>query len=635
MAKAAENYCAYLNASLQGLDKMARQLKNHPFLTTRRAAEIIAVPTLLLYMLNHDDEDYQNLNDRTKDNYYCIPNPAKEGTFIKIPKSREYGVAMGALWERFLRLADGEDAESAFDGIGGQFLTNIAPSNPFTDNIAKTLFIDLPNNRDFAGRSIVPERLKSLSPENQYDYSTSGAGIALSKAWNATGGKILPQVSPMQVDYLIDSNLGFVGDIILGSSQRGNRSVADVLRSVITEPVIRKLTADPMYQNGVTDAFYRELEQAETTANDKNLTEGLEARAVTPEEKYLSALKAASTEISQLRQQEREILSDLSIDAREQEEQVREIRREINQIAKAAPGKAAAERDAWAKNYVMEISHMTDEKQAHARAAHQEGGTPYADFVRYDDRYNLLKKDKEAGAAADRAQLASYLEADEGLNQEQKEGIYEHLLIQTLGDSRKEDWENTYKGRITPSLFFEIANEYSEINDNLDNVESGKAQAKATAFSMYLDGLGLSDELREQVENDFKYFNQNPAKPQNYTFDMLRERGGKNEKAYATAMEKSGITVEDYDTIKAMKNAKDADGSYTYKKDDIVQAMREKGWTSAQINAVCGAFGWKPPASSSKKKSSGSKKSSSSGGSSTGKTLRRLTGLPTLPALGR
>lgn len=625
MAKAAENYCAYLNASLQGLDKMARQLKNHPFLTTRRAAEIIALPTILLYMLNRDDEDYQHLNDRTKDNYYCIPTG--KGTFIKIPKSREYGVAMGALLERFMRLRDGEDPETALDGIGGQFLTNIAPSNPFTDNIAKTIFIDLPTNQDFAGRSIIPERLANLSPENQYDYTTSKAGIAASKAWNATLGRLFPKMAPIQADYLIDSNLGFVGDMILGSTQQGSKSVKDVLKAVIAEPVVRKLTADPLYQNGVTDAFYKELSKAEIAANDKNLTEGLESRVITPEEKYLSALKKSSSEISELHKQEREILSDTTISKQEQEAQTREIRREINRIALGAKGQAEQERDAWAKNYVPEISHLTDEKQKEARTAYEQNGTPYTDFVRYDDRYRLLQKDKETSSAADRAKLAGYLEDDDTLTDAQKEGLYEHLLIPYLSDSRKEDWDNTYKGKVAPSLFFEIANEYSQIGDELDDLEKGKAQAKATAFSMYLDGMGLSDDVRGQVENDFKYFNMNPAKSENYTFEMMRKNGGKNEQAYADALKQSGLSIETYYEIKDMKNAKDADGSYTYKKDDIVQEMRDKGFTTAQINAVCGAFGWKAPSSR------GSKKTSS--GSSTGNTLRRLTGLPKLPKLGK
>ncbi len=631
MAKATENYCAYLNASLQGLDKMARQLKNHPFLTTRRAAEIIALPTILLYMLNKDDEDYQHLNDRTKDNYYCIPTG--KGTFIKIPKSREYGVAMGALLERFMRLRDGEDPETALDGIGGQFLTNIAPSNPFTDNIAKTIFIDLPTNRDFAGRSIIPERLANLSPENQYDYTTSKAGIAASKAWNATLGRLFPKMAPIQADYLIDSNLGFVGDMILGSTQQGSKSVGDVLKAVIAEPVVRKLTADPLYQNGVTDAFYKELSKAEIAANDKNLTEGLESRVITPEEKYLSALQASSSEISELRKREREILSDTTISKQEQEAQAREIRREINRIALGAKAQAEQERDAWAKNYVPEISHLTDKKQKEARAAYEQNGTPYTDFVRYDDRYRLLQKDKETSSAADRAKLAGYLEGDDTLTDAQKEGLYEHLLIPYLSDSRKEDWDKTYKSKVAPSLFFEIANEYSQIGDELDDLEKGKAQAKATAFSMYLDGMGLSDDVRSQVENDFKYFNMNPAKSENYTFEMMRKNGGKNEQAYADALKQSGLSIETYYEIKDMKNAKDADGSYTYKKDDIVQEMRDKGFTTAQIGAVCGAFGWKAPSSGSGKSSSGSKKTSS--GSSTENTLRRLAGLPKLPKLGK
>ena len=170
MAKAAENYCAYLNASLQGLDKMARQIKGHPFLTTRRAAEIIALPTILLYMLNKDDEDYQHLNDRTKDNYYCIPTG--KGTFIKIPKSREYGVAMGALLERFMRLRDGEDPETALDGIGGAISHQYCAVEPLYGQYRKDHLhrpADQPGLCRAQHRTGAPERPVAGKPVRLYD----------------------------------------------------------------------------------------------------------------------------------------------------------------------------------------------------------------------------------------------------------------------------------------------------------------------------------------------------------------------------------------------------------------------------------------------------------------------------------
>lgn len=365
--KAAENYCAYLNASVQGLDKMARQIKEHPFLTTRRAAEIIALPTLLLYLVNRDDDDYKELNNRTKDNYYCVP--VGDGRFLKIPKSREYGVVMGALLERFFRLAEGEEAKKAFAGIGSQFFANIAPSNPFKDNILKSVFIDLPTNRDFAGRSIVPERLQGLSPENQYDYSTSGAGKALAKGWNATAGRVVGKLSPIQVDYLLDANLGFVGDAIVGGTKqpKSMEQLAKELKehpakttlSPISEALEQKFIADPLYQSGVTDSFYDAMDAAEKEMNDRNLLEGLDSGVMTPEKKYYSELNKASLEISELRNQERALMEDKTLGDAERDRQVRDIRREIIKIARTAQEEAGKVREEYEKTMQFGLDDKT------------------------------------------------------------------------------------------------------------------------------------------------------------------------------------------------------------------------------------------------------------------------------------
>ena len=430
--KAAENYCAYLNASVQGLDKLARQLKSHPFTTTRRAAEIIALPTLILWMINRDDENYRDLNDRTKDNYFCIP--VGGGKFLKIPKSREYGVAMGALLERFFRLCEGEEAETAFRGIGEQFMTNLAPANPAKDNILKTVFIDLPTNRDFAGRSIVPERMLGLSPENQYDYSTSGAGMALAKGWNATLGRAFGKVAPIQMDYLLDSNLGFVGDAIIGATTNP-KSPAELAKDLQEHPaktvllpvfntLERKFIADPLYQSGVTDSFYHELEQAEAAKNDKNFTEGLAAEVVTPEEKYYSELSKYSAEIGELRKAERALLADRSLTDEYREEQIMALRRRMNEIAKTAPDKAREAREEYEKTYVPELSHLSEEKQAIGR----EGitlGIPAEVFAETERALGDIEKSDTESA---RVRRRKYLMERSDLTDEQKTWLDYNLI---------------------------------------------------------------------------------------------------------------------------------------------------------------------------------------------------------------
>lgn len=513
--KAAENYCAYLNASVQGLDKIARQVKEHPILTARRAAEIIALPTLLLYLINKDDDDYKNLNNRTKDNYYCIP--IGDGDFLKIPKSREYGVAMGALLERFFRLAEGEEAESAFKGIGEQFMTNLAPSNPVTDNILKTVFIDLPTNRDFAGRSIVPERMEGLSPENQYDYTTSGAGMAIAKGWNATLGRVAGKISPIQADYLIDSNLGFVGDAIIGATT-DPKSPAELAKEMQENPVKtvllpvfntvkQKFTANPLYQSGVTDAFYDELDAAQRAANDKNLTENLDADIVTPEETYYSALNKSSSEISELRKQERTILADKSLSAEEQEEKVRDIRRQIIEIAKNAKEKAQKEREEYEKTYVPELSPLSEERQKDGREAMQHGLSA-EQFVKWDSRFSDLKNKKDADGkhiyseAEARGRALKEVMADDTLRSGEKQALADYVLISTMGDNDKEKWNDEVKGKVNASDYVRFKSDVAEYEkefegtgaDNAANVkriidgyENLNAEQKSVLMSVYSD----------------------------------------------------------------------------------------------------------------------------------------------------
>lgn len=513
--KAAENYCAYLNASVQGLDKIARQVKEHPILTARRAAEIIALPTLLLYLINKDDDDYKNLNNRTKDNYYCIP--IGDGDFLKIPKSREYGVAMGALLERFFRLAEGEEAESAFKGIGEQFMTNLAPSNPVTDNILKTVFIDLPTNRDFAGRSIVPERMEGLSPENQYDYTTSGAGMAIAKGWNATLGRVAGKISPIQADYLIDSNLGFVGDAIIGATT-DPKSPAELAKEMQENPVKtvllpvfntvkQKFTANPLYQSGVTDAFYDELDAAQRAANDKNLTENLDADIVTPEETYYSALNKSSSEISELRKQERTILADKSLSAEEQEEKVRDIRRQIIEIAKNAKEKAQEEREEYEKTYVPELSPLSEERQKDGREAIQHGLSA-KQFVKWDSRFSDLKNKKDEDGkhiyseAESRGRVLEEVMADDTLRSGEKQALADYVLISTMGDNDKEKWNDEVKGKVNASDYVRFKSDVAAYEkeykgtdtDNAANVkriidgyENLNAEQKSVLMSVYSD----------------------------------------------------------------------------------------------------------------------------------------------------
>ena len=561
MTRAAENFVPYLNASVQGLDKMVRQYKAHPVQATRRNLEMLTLTTVLLWLINKDDEDYKNLNNRTKDNYFCIPvgraadwlrleelGVEWDGKFLKIPKSREWGAVFSALTERFLRWTGGEDADEAFDGIAGQFFTNVIPSNPVTDNIGKTLFIDLPTNKDFAGRDIVPQRLQGLSPENQYDYSTSDAGKAVAEGWNAVAGAAnqipgvnVPKLAPVQADYLIDSNLGFVGDAILAYDKDNGVSAAGAGKHVL-DTLEQKFIADPRYQNGATDRFYRILDAAEVAKNDANLAEGMEARTVTPEEKYYSLLNAYAGEISELRKQERELLAS-DMDEAEREKQVLAIRDQILEIANNAPAKAQADLEVYKETYIPEISHLSDEKQAQARAAHDETGLSYDAFVRFTDDLSAYQKETKGQEKDSAGDIASMLRGFHGLTDEQRDRLF------------------------------------SVYSDNLE-----KNPFHVSRYEAEMDKTGLYAELTDAGKSEVR------ALLNDYEQDIdegKAERGeldGWKAKAY-TAEQEAGIAPGLYAQYRAALQIANTDGNSNYSQAEAEKAVRMLGEIGSEKQA--------------------------------------------------
>lgn len=306
ITKSLDAYVPYLNAGVQGLDKLVRQFYNKPIATVLKGATIVTAPTLILNAINKDNPNYQQLDNRTKDNYYLIPNG---DTFIKIPKSRELGVLFGALTERILRSYSGDT--KAFAGFKETLGTNFSPSNPIENNILSPLAYNIPKNQDFAGRAIVPENMKDRSPKLQYDEATSEISKAIGEMSN---------ISPKQIDYLIKSYTGVIGQLLLPATTEKNK------KSLIS-PITSQFVADPLYNNNEITDFYNNYEELKRKAADRNFTGNLPSKLLTKEEalrnKFAAAQKAMSEITKQIKKAEQE----------KDTEKVRQLRRKIIDIA--------------------------------------------------------------------------------------------------------------------------------------------------------------------------------------------------------------------------------------------------------------------------------------------------------------
>lgn len=337
VGKTLDAWTLYLNAGIQGLDTFAKTIKAHPLRTAARSASVITVPYALLTLYNWSNPHYQDLTDHTKQNYFILPNLAGETddegnakTFIKIPLNREYGAIFGSALDVVAGYASGE--VDPWNGYANTIKNNFMAADPASENILAPLLINLPNNVNYAGSKIVPTNLQKVSPELQYDSSTSGLAKGISKV--ASNLKIPSETlrSPMKVDYLLDSYTGYYGQVGQALTDQSLQGTGERVKGATIDPFIDRFTADPRYSSGVVSDFYNAKEEAEKAYNDIRLTNGDKGQEYVVNKAYT----AIQDELSELSKEEKSILADNTLTAKEKAEKSKEIREQRNEIARGA-----------------------------------------------------------------------------------------------------------------------------------------------------------------------------------------------------------------------------------------------------------------------------------------------------------
>lgn len=318
-------FVPYLNPSIQGLSKLVRLFteaggeggwKALTSLGMKIGAFNVSFAAINEIALR-DNEDYQNLNTRDKDNNFFIPLGGDlDGKFIKIPKPRENAVLIEPV-EYALRYAFDNteyayfdwdkltmESEHLWDKIplteeGKQSfrtaIDNIGVINPMTSNMFSPLAQTFNNKTWYGGNiesayetSINEETGKANVPVNKrYDTGTSAIAIALGQT---AGAKAL-NLSPKKIDNIMDSYLGMIYD--LGISQtteeaktRGNYLVRTVASQFMKDAVfsnklstnawakvdgMKKSEADAYKSTYMYDA-YKYDDAMDLITADKNMT---------------------------------------------------------------------------------------------------------------------------------------------------------------------------------------------------------------------------------------------------------------------------------------------------------------------------------------------------------------------------
>ena len=284
LTKYLDSYIPYLNPAVQGMDKFARSMIKEPIKTSAKAGMAITVPTIILDQINKNNEAYNNLTPRERNLYFNVPftNDKGETKFLRVPKSRELGVAFSSIYEFAARKSRGQEVtgKEIYQTVKENFSVANAPI--WTPAIKAWKQIQEPNayETNYWGGLIVPTKARQYSPGNQYDLNSSGYAKAIGKQFN---------ISPYIVDYLVDSYSGIIGQTIHPLTKE--KKVSPLA------PLTKKFINDPVYKSNTINKFYESLNKATQKAKDYNLENDIPSKTVTEFEKKASALSKVSREL--------------------------------------------------------------------------------------------------------------------------------------------------------------------------------------------------------------------------------------------------------------------------------------------------------------------------------------------------
>jgi hypothetical protein len=293
----ANKVAAFLNASLQGTDKLRRSMKERPLETSANIMKYLILPSMAVWYMGKDNEQIKELPRYVRDMFWVIPAGDK---LIRIPKPFEAGVLFATGTERAMEANFGKSKEP-FKGYGESLWDVTIP------NLLPTALIPLgewwANKSLFTGQPIVPMKEQNLPDNLQYGaYTTNVAKFIGDK----TGQ------SPRKIDNTIRSLTGGAGTAVTSAIDKitgGNGTVLPT-QTASDMPVVKAFIADPRKSQQSTNDFYDELDKY----TKKYQAESIRKVKMTPtEKKNYQSLNNANTALKALNKEERKIIESTSL----------------------------------------------------------------------------------------------------------------------------------------------------------------------------------------------------------------------------------------------------------------------------------------------------------------------------------
>lgn len=317
----------FLNPSVQGADKFVRNITDRKGFKAWaslaiKAAALGILPELLNGLLYRDDDEWGDIPDQTKSNYYLFK--LGDGYWMKIPRGRALAVfSAGATYAQ--EKAKGNDPK--FSDVIEVVKSNVAPTDIFNQNIAtawtqtKLFNPDNPGTTWYGG-NIESDRLQNYRPGERYDEKTDELSKWIGKTFN---------LSPKKINYLLDQYSGVVGDLLLPWLTPSATASSPALA-----PLKQSFMLDSTSTNKTTGEYYDLLDDLKYDTNDGDIGAGITR-------KYVSH---AGDEVNDYYQQIRAIQSDENLTKAEKNRLVRALKSQLIERQKEIIAQAEPYREA-------------------------------------------------------------------------------------------------------------------------------------------------------------------------------------------------------------------------------------------------------------------------------------------------
>lgn len=263
--RAATQAVPFLNAAIQGMDKMARLLSDKNAVAVG-AATIMAPSIALWHMIQTDPEVAEEYNERPlyeRNSYWLIPKTwfTGERGFWRVPKPFEAGFVYASLPERLLEFEASKDADAVFHALKdmyGQFTPEGMPVvvGPLIEaNIGEHGY------DAWRRRPINPDAWSNIPPSMQYDDRTSSLAVAAGQRLG---------VSPAKIDHVLRGTTGSLGSEALDVTSRLARATGLDSRNAPLgkeRTFAKRFHTDPTTTPESELAFWRRYDKVERAYN--------------------------------------------------------------------------------------------------------------------------------------------------------------------------------------------------------------------------------------------------------------------------------------------------------------------------------------------------------------------------------